>query len=244
MNSKSSKLAIVLVLFILVLNILPAGAQAEKDIMEKMVAAMGGREALSQVKDSKITGTMEIIQFGLSLPMTIYQKEPDKFRLEMEVKGYSVVQVYNGEKAQVSNLQTGEIIDLPPDQARGMKKEALGNRVWLEPDKYGITYVYKGEEIVDGKKCYILDQKFSDGDVITFYIEASSYLPYMTRSVGIDASGGQVETENRLTDYRPVGQIMFPFAVTINQAGAEYARMKYNEVVYNTGLEDSLFVLK
>jgi len=244
MNSKSSKLAIVLVLFILVLNILPAGAQAEKDIMEKMVAAMGGREALSQVKDSKITGTMEIIQFGLSLPMTIYQKEPDKFRLEMEVKGYSVVQVYNGEKAQVSNLQTGEIIDLPPDQARGMKKEALGNRVWLEPDKYGITYVYKGEEIVDGKKCYILDQKFSDGDVITFYIEASSYLPYMTRSVGIDASGGQIETENLLTDYRPVGQIMFPFVITINQAGAEYARMKYNEVVYNTGLEDSLFVLK
>jgi outer membrane lipoprotein-sorting protein len=244
MNSKSSKLAIILVLFILVLNILPAGAQAEKDIMEKMVAAMGGREALSQVKDSKITGTMEIIQFGLSLPMTIYQKEPDKFRLEMEVKGYSVVQVYNGEKAQVSNLQTGEIIDLPPDQARGMKKEALGNRVWLEPDKYGITYVYKGEETVDGKKCYILDQKFSDGDVITFYIEASSYLPYMTRSIGIDASGGQVETENRLTDYRPVGQIMLPFVITINQAGAEYARMKYNEVVYNTGLEDSLFVLK
>lgn len=244
MKSKSSKLAIILVLFILILNILPAGAQAEKDIMEKMVAAMGGREALSQVKDSKITGTMEIIQFGLSLPMTIYQKEPDKFRLEMEVKGYSVVQVYNGEKAQVSNLQTGEIIDLPPDQARGMKKEALGNRVWLEPDKYGITYVYKGEETVDGKKCYILDQKFSDGDVITFYIEASSYLPYMTRSIGIDASGGQVETENRLTDYRPVGQIMFPFVITINQAGAEYARMKYNEVVYNTGLEDSLFVLK
>jgi len=168
MKSKSSKLAIILVLFILILNILPAGAQAEKDIMEKMVAAMGGREALSQVKDSKITGTMEIIQFGLSLPMTIYQKEPDKFRLEMEVKGYSVVQVYNGEKAQVSNLQTGEIIDLPPDQARGMKKEALGNRVWLEPDKYGITYVYKGEETVDGKKCYILDQKFSDGDVIYF----------------------------------------------------------------------------
>jgi len=37
---------------------------------------------------------------------------------------------------------------------------------------------------------------------------------------------------------------MFPFVITINQAGAEYARMKYNEVVYNTGLEDSLFVLK
>jgi outer membrane lipoprotein-sorting protein len=244
MKHKSAKLAISLVLFTLALNILPVRAQVEKDILEKMIAAMGGREALSGIKDQKTTGTMEIIQFGLSVPMTIYLKEPDKFRLEMEVKGYSVVQVSNGEKAQVATLQTGDVLDLTPDQAKGMKREALGNRVWLEPDKYGITYAYRGEETVDGRKCYVLEQKFSDGDVITFFIDSSTYLPYMTRSEGIDASGGQVETENRLTDYRPVGQIMFPFAVTINQAGAEYARMKYNEVVYNTGLEDSLFVLK
>ncbi len=244
MKNKWSKLVISLVMFILAVNILPAGAQVEKDILEKMITAMGGREALSGIKDQKTTGTMEIIQFGLSIPMTIYQKEPNKFRLEMEVKGYSVVQVYNGEKAQVATLQTGDVLDLTPDQAKGMKREALGNRVWLEPDKYGITYAYRGEETVDGKKCYILEQKFSDGDVITFFIEASTYLPYMTRSTEDDASGGQVETENHLADYRPVSQIMFPFDVTIKQAGVEYARVKYNEVIYNSGLEDSLFVLK
>jgi len=62
--------------------------------------------------------------------------------------------------------------------------------------------------------------------------------------LGADASGGQVETENRLADYRPVDQIMFPFFITIKQAGVEYAKVKYNEIVYNSGLEDSLFVLK
>ncbi len=244
MKHKLSKLAISLVLFILVLNTLPAGAQVEKDILDKMIAAMGGREALSRIKDQKATATMEIIQFGLSIPMTVYQKGPDKFRMEMEVKGYSVVQVYNGDKAQVATLQTGDVLELTPDQAKGMKREALGNLVWLEPDKYGITYTYRGEETIDGKKCYVLEQKFSDGDVITFFIESSTYLPYMARSLGADASGGQVETENRLADYRPVDQIMFPFFITIKQAGVEYAKVKYNEIVYNSGLEDSLFVLK
>ncbi|HRD02640.1 MAG TPA: outer membrane lipoprotein-sorting protein [Candidatus Saccharicenans sp.] len=244
MNHKTSKLAFLLVLFIMALNMLPAGAQAEKDILEKMLTAMGGREALSQVKDSKTTGTMDIIQFGLTFPLTIYQKEPDKFRLEMEVEGYRIVQVYDGQKAQVTNPQTGEIIDLPSDQTKGMKKEALGNQAWLEPAKHGITYTYKGEETVDGKKCYVLEQKFPDGDFTTFYIEASTYLPYLARTIGVDASGSRVETENRLTDYRQIGKTIVPFVITINQAGTEYARMTFSEIIYNTGLQDSFFVLK
>ncbi|MDD8019854.1 MAG: hypothetical protein PHU81_01525 [Acidobacteriota bacterium] len=244
MNHRKIESGIILCMLILGLSLMPLGAQPEKDILEKMITAMGGQEALAGIKDSKTSGTMEITQFGLTSPLTIYQKEPGKFRLEMEVMGYSVIQVYDGQKAQTTNPQTGGIIDIPPDQTKAIKKQALGNQALLNPAKLGITYTYKGEETVDGKKCYVLEQKFQDGDVTTFYLEASTYLPYMTKTKGLDPSGTEVDTETRLTDYRKIGKTMVPFLITVNQAGSEYARMTISEVVHNTGLEDSLFVLK
>jgi len=244
MNPKKSRLVFLLFLLVLGLNILPLRAQAEKDILEKMITAMGGREALAGIKDTKTTGTIEIVQMGMTTPMTIYQKEPNKFRMEIEVMGYSIIQVFDGQKAQITNPQTGEVMELPAEQTKGMVKQALGNQVWLDPAKHGITYTYKGEETVDGKKCYVLEQKFQDGDVTTFYLETTTYLPYLTRTKAPSQTGGEVETETRLTDYRKVGKTIVPFLMSINQAGAEYARMTISEVVYNTGLVDSLFVLK
>lgn len=244
MNPKKSRLVFLLFLLMLGLNILPLRAQAEKDILEKMITAMGGREALAGIKDTKTSGTMEIIQMGMTTPMTIYQKEPNKFRLEIEVMGYSIIQVFDGQKAQITNPQTGEVMELPAEQTKGMVKQALGNQVWLDPAKFGITYTYKGEETIDGKKCYVLEQKFKDGDVTTIYLEATTYLPYLTRTKAPSQSGGEVEAETKLTDYRKVGQTMVPFLMTMNQGGTEYSRMTISEVVYNSGLEDSLFVLK
>jgi outer membrane lipoprotein-sorting protein len=205
MHHKKSRLVFLLFFLMLGLNILPLRAQAEKDILEKMITAMGGREALAGIKDTKTTGTMELIQMGMTTPMTIYQKEPNKFRLEIEVMGYSIIQVFDGQKAQITNPQTGEVMELPAEQTKGMVKQALGNQVWLDPAKYGITYTYKGEEPVDGKKCYVLEQKFKDGDVATIYLEAATYLPYLTRNKAISKSGAEVAAETKLTDYRKVG---------------------------------------
>lgn len=78
----------------------------------------------------------------------------------------------------------------------------------------------------------------------TIYLEATTYLPYLTRTKAASQSGGEVEAETKLTDYRKVGQTMVPFLMTMNQGGTEYSRMTISEVVYNSGLEDSLFVLK
>ncbi|MBC7363793.1 MAG: hypothetical protein H5U07_04520 [Candidatus Aminicenantes bacterium] len=125
-----------------------------------MILALGGREALAEIKDTRMTGNMEIIQYGMNAPFTMYQKEPDKFRMEMEIMGMNMVQLYDGQKAIMTNPQSGEIIELPADQAKTFRRQALGNDATLHPEKYGITYAYKGEETIDGKKYLVLEQKF------------------------------------------------------------------------------------
>jgi outer membrane lipoprotein-sorting protein len=37
---------------------------------------------------------------------------------------------------------------------------------------------------------------------------------------------------------------MAAFSITVYQGGVEYVKMTISEIVYNTGLDDSLFTLK
>jgi len=235
---------IMLIIFLSVLFQLPVRAQAEKEILEKMIQALGGREALAEIKDTRMTGNMEIIQYGMNAPFTIYQKEPDKFRMEMEIMGMNMVQVYDGQKAMMTNPQSGEIIELPADQAKTFRRQALGNDATLHPEKYGITYAYKGEETIDGKKYLVLEQKFQDGDLVTIYLDAATYLTYKQKGKSLGATGTEVETETIFSDYRKVGKIIAPFSITALQSGIEQMKMTISEIVFNTGLDDSLFVLK
>ncbi|MCR4395322.1 MAG: hypothetical protein NUW07_01135 [Candidatus Saccharicenans sp.] len=222
----------------------PLLAQTEKNFLENMIKALGGRETLAAIKDTRMSGTMEIIQYGMTAPMTIYQKEPNKYRMEMEIMGMSMVQVYDGQKAMMTNPQTGEVIEFPPDQAQQMKKQALGNDATLNPEKYGITYTYKDKEEIAGKPFHVLEQKFPEGDVVTIYLDASTYLPYKSRSKAISPSGGEIESETVFGDYRKVDNTMAAFSITVYQGGVEYVKMTISEIVYNTGLDDSLFTLK
>lgn len=222
----------------------PGLAQTEKDILENMIRALGGRETLAGIRDTRISGTVEVIQYGLTAPLTIFQKEPNKFRMEMEIMGMSMIQVYDGEKAMMTNPQTGEVIELPPDQAQQIKKQALGNDAILNPEKYDITYVYKDKEEIDGRTCFVLEQKLPEGDIVTIYLDGNSYLPYKNRSKSISPTGGEIESETVFGDYRKVNNTMVAFSMTIYQGGVESVSMTFSEVIYNTGLDDSLFTLK
>ncbi|MGB6338996.1 MAG: hypothetical protein WBF32_04415, partial [Candidatus Aminicenantaceae bacterium] len=58
----------------------PAKSQSADDILAKMIDAMGGRKALEKIKDTTISGSMDLTQMGLSATITVYQKEPNKSR--------------------------------------------------------------------------------------------------------------------------------------------------------------------
>ncbi len=231
-------------LFLMAILTLSASAQTEKEILENMIKAIGGRETMAAIKDSRGTGIMEIIQFGMNAPFTYYQKEPNKYRMEFEVMGMKVVQTYDGQKGMMTNPQTGEIIELPPDQARQIAKQSWGYDIYLNPDKYGVTFSFKGKEEVDGKTCLVLEQKFPDGDYIINYLDSSTYLIHKMRTTALSPTGGEIEIDMVFSDYRKISGVMSAFSWTMYQGGAEYARFTLNEVVYNTGLDDSLFVLK
>lgn len=92
-----------------VLSLLPVQGfgQTSKEVLDKMIDAQGGRKAMEAIKDTTISGTMEMVQQGMNATLTMYQKEPDKMRMDIEIMGMVITQAFDGQKAWFLNPQTG-----------------------------------------------------------------------------------------------------------------------------------------
>jgi outer membrane lipoprotein-sorting protein len=231
----------VLGLFLATIVVSTGMAQTTEEILAKMIKAQGGKANLAKIKDTTMTGTLEMVSMGINGSLTFYQKEPNKMRMDMEFMGMVMTQAYDGEIAWGVDPNTGSIQEMPEEQAKDMKRMALGNDSILHPEKYGITYSYSGKETIEGQDYYLLKQAFEDGFSTTMYIDAKTNFVYKIKSKVPNQMGVEVDQEVFTTDYRKVEGLMVAHEMRIIQDGEEFLNMFFTEVVFNTGLEDSFF---
>jgi outer membrane lipoprotein-sorting protein len=212
-----------------------------------MIEAMGGKKALAAVKDTTITGTIDIIQAGLTEPLTIYQKEPNKLRVNIEIteNGMTFIQAFDGQKGWGTNMQTMAIEEFSDVMTKEVSHQALGNDAFLDPQKLGITFALKPKVTLEGKDYLVLEQTLSDGYKITMFIDPATYLVYKTAAKSLDpTTGGEIDGEAYFSDYRKVGGLMVAFSSRQLTNGTESMRMTFTNVTFNTNLDDSLFIMK
>lgn len=228
-------------IFILGLLVVPGSSQSADEILGKVIEAQGGRKLLESIKDITTVGDMEIIPMGISGTGTMYMKEPNMMRLDMEFMGTVITQAFDGENAWATNPQTGAVENLPDELTAIMKNGSFGNAALLEPEKYGIKYVYKGKENIDGKDYLVLDRVHSDGYTISLYIDPETYLTYKTKQKSFDEMMSEIVQEYVMSEYKKVNGLMTAHVTTIVQDGTEFATLTVTSVEFNTGLEDSFF---
>jgi len=220
----------------------PGLSQKTSDILEKMIDAQGGRKSLEKVKDMTMVGSMEMIAMGMSGSLTMYCKEPIKIRMDMEIMGMVITLAFDGETAWMINPQTGSTEELSGKEAEDIKRGALDSySALLSPEKYSITYAYKGKEKIEDKDYFVLEQTFSDGYKKTLYIDSKTYLTFKTKEISLNESGVEVEEEEFHSDYKKVDGVMFPHSITNFEDGEENVKVIFTNVKLNTGLENSLF---
>ena len=228
-------------LFLATIATSPGFAQTSDEIVAKMIEAQGGKAALEKIEDMTLTGTMEIVSMGINGSITMYRKEPDKARMDMELMGMVITQAFDGENAWGVDPNTGSVQDMPEDQAKELKRTAMGNEALLHPEKLGITFTYKGKETIEGKDFILLEQAYDDGHKETHYLDAKTFLMHKTKSMSANMAGVEVDTEVYFSDYKKVDDLMVWHNMRIVQEDEESMLMVFTEVAINTGLEDSLF---
>jgi len=216
-------------------------------VLNKMIEAMGGRKSLESIKDTTISGTAEITQFGISAPVTIYQKEPDKIRMDITIAeaNMTITQAFDGQKGWWTNPQSGGITEEMPDfLTKIIAREAVSSQAMLNPQKAGVTYALKPKATIEGKDYVVLEQTLADGHKNTFFLDPETYLPYKVETKSIDETGGEADAETYSSNYQKVGGIMVAHSMRVLLNGSESRRITLTSVTYNTNLDDALFKLK
>lgn len=231
-------------IFLASITAFPGYSQTAKEIVAKMIEATGGKKAIEGIVDSTMTGTMELIQQGLSGEITVYKKEPSQMRIDLEVMGMVITQAFDGNLVWWTNPQTGATEEMPPAEAASIKRDSLPRIAILDPEKYGISIVYKGKEQIEGKDHHVLEQTYADGFTSTLYVDSTTYLITKTKSTTESDIMGEVELEHVVTDYKKVHGLMTAHKVITYANGAESRTVTITDIQYNTGLEDSLFVME
>ncbi len=87
------------------------------------------------------------------------------------------------------------------------------SRVEVGAEKYGISFISKGKEALEGKDHYVIEQTYPDGFKAIFYVDCKTY--FITKSKGkISSEMGEMEFEQIPTDYKKVHGIVMAHTIT------------------------------
>ncbi len=211
-------------------------AQTVDEIIEKSLAALGGRAALEKVHSRVMKGTFALPDMGMYAPMEMYSQEPDKVFTWIEIAGMgAATSGVNGNVAWEINPMVGARVLQGPERANALVQARIEPLLhWKELFQ---SAELAGVEAVNGKNCWKLVLTPKDGIATTHYVDQESGLV-----VRIDGTrDGQAFTTS-FSDYRPVDGIQVPHKVTMSspQFGFE---MTFELVQHNVPIPPEKFEL-
>jgi outer membrane lipoprotein-sorting protein len=223
-------------------------AQTADEIVEKALAAAGGRAALGKLKSRYATGTVALSTPLGELPgnVEIWNEAPNKSRNVMKVDlsagGLGMVTVdqrFNGEAGYVLDSLQGnrEVTGSPLDSMKGgsFPTPFLGFK------ERGASVELAGKEKVGDRDAYVLNYKPKIGSPVRWYVDAASYLPVRsTVKVTVPQLGSDVEQTTDYSDYREVDGVKLPFKVK-NASQLQTYTITFTKIEHNVSIDEASF---
>ena len=214
-----------------------------EEIIEKSIAAQGGREALEGVKDTVMTLSIKIYtpQGEYLGERVVYSKsEPVKTRIEQTILGVQTIIGYDGQTAWLE--QMGRVMVAPQAITDSFKAGALRENLLLKYKEKGCSVEYLGQDEVEGRACHRIKFIDKEGNETIYCFDSETYYPIKTEFEAPDESTGQlVKNEVISSDFRTVEGMVVPFKHVVFIKGEKAAESMVKEVKINQGLDDALF---
>ena len=224
----------------------PAGNREALAVLNRMIEALGGRKALEAIKDMTVTGTVEAPETGLASPFVLYQKEPDKMRVDITVAeaATTITQAFDGRRGWGTDARTMRPEEMSEGESQDVSHKALGNAALLDPRSLGVTYALKPKQTVGDKDYIVLEQTLADGHKTAYFLDPETHLPARLSTRTLDPAGAEADAETVFSDYREFCGARVACSSRTLRGGKEVQRLTVTGVTCNSGLDDSLFKLK
>ena len=232
----------------LVLWAVPSLAQTADEIIEKHLAAVGGRAALSKLTSRVATGSI-----SLSTPvgelkgtLEVYNKKPNKSRTLIKVDAAALGggQIINDQRFDGT---AGYIVDsfngnraITGDQLEAMKNGGFPTPLLTYKDA-GVTAALSGREKVGASEAYVIRFTPKSGPGVRVFIDGQSFMLIKTIiTVNVPQLGGPIDQVVEFSDFRDVDGIQVPYT-TRSSNPLQTTTATLNDVKHNTQIDDSLF---
>ncbi len=209
-----------------------------EEIIEKSIAASGGRAAMEKLSSTFAKGVMEFSAQEMHGTMEIYAKAPNKQLVVMMLESVGEIrQGFDGTVAWAREA-SGHILELTGGPLEDMRRNAVFNAA-LKWREIFPKVELAGEETIDGRTALAVRFVPASGKAITRYFDAASFL--MLRETGTrETPQGPIDVRADFSDYRDVNGIKAPFQIRQSMPFGQIV-VNITELKNNVEIEDARF---
>jgi hypothetical protein len=216
MKKKTRSMALFLLLPI------TTAAQTAEEIVKNVLDARGGVAKLKAVQSERVTGRLAF-QNGAEGSFVVELKRPLKMHVEISIEGQKIIRVYDGKSSGwTSNPFAGtkEVEPLSSEELKNISDESDFDGPLVDYKAKGNQLELVGKEMLDAKPVYRLKVTNKNGDVRSYFFDASSFL--LLKWAGTRKTGEQeLPWESLYSDFREVHGLKYPFRIDQGSPGTE-----------------------
>ncbi len=224
-----------------------APAPTTDEILARYVKAIGGHDKLKSVRSMRMHGTMTAAG-GFSATYLVELKRPSSIRTEFEFSNKTTaVQVSDGKQGWILVPKPGQPIatsvPMTEQQMQDLQQTADIDGPLVDSKSKGYTVELVGKEPVGNTQAWNLKLTDKSGVVRNFFLDPQTYFP-IKQVIHKTVDGKEVESEMRLSDYREVSGLRYPYLLeSAGKAGQGGQRLALDKIEVNPTIEASRFAM-
>jgi outer membrane lipoprotein-sorting protein len=151
----------------------------------------------------------------VQLPFVMELKRPSKVRFELQFKGQTAIQVFDGTQGWKLRpfLNRNDVEPFSPEEMKTASAQGELDGLLIDYAAKGTQIESDGTEKVEGRDTYKLKLTLKSGDVTHVWVDSQTFLEAKVqgRPRRLDGTDHSVEVYYR--DYRPVNGLQIPFVL-------------------------------
>jgi hypothetical protein len=197
-----------------------------------------GYNARQKIKT--LTSIGKISQMGSTLPISIIQKRPNKYRFDVHLDEGRITQAYDGFKGWTFNpFFSTDTLPLEGQELAQIRESADFDGILHSYRQKGFSIQLIGKVPVGIQNAWKVQIRKPGGEIMNFFIDTNSYL-VIKADVGLLINKMPYVAESSFGDFRKVGGMTLPYFIQTKN-GAMLTETRIDTVRLNEIMEDYYF---
>lgn len=194
----------------------------------------------SREKIKTLTSIGKIKQMGHTLPISIIQKRPNKYRFDVHLDEGRITQAYDGMFGWTFNPFDGQdTVQLEGPALAQIRESADFDGILHSYRSKGFTIELAGKSRVGALDTYKVQIRKPNGEVMNLYLDAKTFL-IVKSDVGLIVNGLPYVAESQFGDFRKVGGMILPYFIQTRN-GALVTEIQIDTIRLNEPMEEYFF---